>query len=311
MKIAIAGAGAMGGRFGYMLKKSGQEVILIDGWQEHINNIKEKGLIIDNDGKEEIMEFPAYSSKEVTGSADVIILFVKAMQLPAMLSDIKHIISENTRVVCLLNGLGHVETIEKYLPRKNIFVGVTMWTAGIVGPGHIHLSGDGGIELQNIDPSEQAAGKEIVEVFNAAGLKAKYSENVLASIWKKACVNGALNGICAILDCNLFQFGQVPHNHDFVVRIVSEFAAAAKVINDVELDQAAAIALIESTYDPERQGKHYPSMHQDLVQNHRLTEIDFINGYVAEKSKEHGLSAPYCELITLIVHGKEKVLGIL
>ncbi len=311
MKIAIAGAGAMGGRFGYMLKKSGQEVILIDGWQEHVDNINNKGLIIDNNGVEEIMPFPAYSSKEVKESADIVILFVKAMQLPSMLADLKSILREDTKVVCLLNGLGHVETIEKYLPRKNIFVGVTMWTAGIVGPGHIHLSGDGGVELQNIDPAAQAAGKEIVDIFNNAGLKTKYSENVLASIWKKACVNGALNGICAILDCNLFQFGQVPQNHDFVVRIVSEFAAAAKAIDNVILDQDAAIALIESTYDPAKQGLHYPSMHQDLVQNHRLTEIDFINGYVAQKSKTYGLSAPYCELITLIVHGKEKTLGIL
>ena len=310
MKIAIAGAGAMGGRFGYMLKKSGQEVILIDAWKEHVQAIKEKGLIVDNNGVEEIVSFPAYSSKEVSGTVDMVILFVKAMQLPSMLEDIKPIICENTRVVCLLNGLGHVETIEQFLPRKNIFVGVTMWTAGIVSAGHIHLSGDGGLELQNMEPSEQEAGKEIVDIFNQAGLKARYSENVLASIWKKACVNGALNGICAILDCNLYQFGQVPNNHEFVARIVAEFSAAAKAINGIELDQAATITLIESTYDPEKQGKHYPSMHQDLVQNHRLTEIDYINGYVATKSKSYGLFAPYCELITIMVHGKEKVLGI-
>ena len=93
------------------------------------------------------------------------------MQLPSMLSDIKTLIDDNTKVICLLNGLGHVETMEEYLPKKNIFIGVTMWTAGIVGPGHIHISGDGGIELQNIEKGEQEAGKEIVEIFSKAGLK--------------------------------------------------------------------------------------------------------------------------------------------
>ncbi|EHU8826553.1 2-dehydropantoate 2-reductase, partial [Enterococcus faecalis] len=44
MKIAIAGAGAMGSRFGLMLKQGGNDVLLIDGWQEHINAIKENGL---------------------------------------------------------------------------------------------------------------------------------------------------------------------------------------------------------------------------------------------------------------------------
>ena len=159
MNIAIAGACAMGVRFGYMLKKSGQEVILIDNWKEHVDSINKNGLIIDNDGTEEVMPFEAYSSKEVKGKADIIILFVKAMQLPNMLSDIKTLIDDNTKVICLLNGLGHVETMEKYLPKKNIFIGVTRWTAGIVGPGHIHISGDGGIELQNIEKGEQEAVK--------------------------------------------------------------------------------------------------------------------------------------------------------
>lgn len=312
MKIVIAGAGAMGGRFGYMLKKSGQDVTLVDSWKAHVDAINEKGLMVDVDGTTEIMPFTTYHSKDIKDEcADVIILFVKAMQLTEMLADLKNIINENTRVICLLNGLGHVETIEKYLPRKNILVGVTMWTAGLVGPGHVHLSGDGGIELQNIDPAEKAFAQELVGIFNQAGLKTKYSDNVLASIWKKGCVNGVLNGICAILDCNLHQFGHIPSSHDFVVKVVSEFAAVAKAVDGVEIDQQAAINLIESTYDPQRQGKHYPSMHQDLIKNHRLTEIDYINGYVAKKGNEHDIPVPYCELLTLLVHGKEKVLGIM
>lgn len=310
MKIAIAGAGAMGGRFGYMLKKSGQDVILIDNWKEHLDIINSKGLTVDNNGTKEVIPFAAYTSKEIKEKADIIILFVKAMQLPSMLSDLKNMIHENTKVVCLLNGLGHVETIEKYLPKKNIFVGVTMWSASLVGPGHVHLSGDGSIELQNIDADQQASAKEIVDVFDQAGLKANYSENVLASIWKKACVNGAANGICAILDCNLSQFGQTPNSRIFISHIVSEFIIAAKAINNVELDHDTIVEFIEGSFDPEKQGKHYPSMHQDLVQNHRPTEIDYLNGYIAQKAKEYSFEAPYCELITLIVHAKEHVLGI-
>ncbi len=313
MKVVIAGAGAMGGRFGYMLKKAGQQVILIDGWKEHVDAINKNGLTFDIEGKTEIIPFTTYHSKEIkeVEVADVIILFVKAMQLPEMLTDLQSIIGEETRVICLLNGLGHIDTIKKYVPNKNIFVGVTMWTAGLVGPGHIHLSGDGGIELQNIEPSENESGQQLVDIFNEAGLKTKYSNDVLVSIWKKACVNGVLNGICAILDCNLYQFGQIPSSHDFVVKIVSEFAAVAKAIRNVDIDQTAAINLIESAYDPDKQGKHYPSMHQDLVKNHRLTEVDYINGYVARKGKEQGIPVPYCELITILVHGKEKVLGII
>ena len=55
---------------------------------------------------------------------------------------------------------------------------------------------------------------------------------------------------------------------------------------------------------------HYPSMHQDLVQNHRLTEIDYINGAVAKKGDSLGIPTPYCHMITDLVHAKEHVLKI-
>ena len=59
----------------------------------------------------------------------------------------------------------------------------------------------------------------------------------------------------------------------------------------------------------ENVGSHYPSMHQDIA-NRRPTEIDFLNGAVAEMAREHGTVAPYCQAITDLIHAKEDVLGI-
>ncbi len=49
-------------------------------------------------------------------------------------------------------------------------------------------------------------------------------------------------------------------------------------------------------------------MHQDLIQNHRLTEIDYINGYVSRKGKEFNINTPYNDLLTTLVHAKEQLL---
>lgn len=83
MKIAIAGAGAMGSRFGLMLKQGGNDVLLIDGWQEHINAIKENGLKANYNGEEITVKVSIVNQNEVpTGEQfDLIILFTKAMQL--------------------------------------------------------------------------------------------------------------------------------------------------------------------------------------------------------------------------------------
>ena len=49
-------------------------------------------------------------------------------------------------------------------------------------------------------------------------------------------------------------------------------------------------------------------MHQDLIQNNRLTEIEYLNGYVARKNKEYGVESPYCEYVTKLIHTKESLL---
>ena len=74
------------------------------------------------------------------------------------------------------------------------------------------------------------------------------------------------------------------------------------------LDEEAITNYVMET--SEKAAPHYPSMHQDLVQNHRLTEIDFINGAVNAKAEKLGIDTPYCRLITQMVHAKEAILNI-
>ncbi|MBM7833392.1 2-dehydropantoate 2-reductase [Clostridium sardiniense] len=307
MKIAIAGAGAMGSRYGYMLHEKGNDVLLIDGWEDHVKAINESGLRIDENGTSKNVKIPAVLPKDATEVPDLVILFTKSMGLEAMLTSIKNILGPNTKVLCLLNGLGHEETVAKYVNKKNIFMGVTLWTAGLVGPGHVTLTGDGSLEVQNIDSSMTDEAKEICDVLSEAGLKAHYSENVVFSIWRKACVNGTLNSCCTLLDCNIRQFGSLGETSNIIRRIITEFSEVAKHYG-VTLDVEETAKGIEAIYDPSQAGEHYPSMHQDLIQHHRRTEIDYINGYVSRKAKELGISAPYNDLITSFIHAKEDLL---
>lgn len=307
MKIAIAGAGAMGSRYGYMLHEKGNDVLLIDGWEDHVKAINENGLRIDENGTSKNVKIPAVLPKDATEVPDLVILFTKSMGLETMLTSIKNILGPNTKVLCLLNGLGHEETVAKYVDKKNVFMGVTLWTAGLVGPGHVTLTGDGNLEVQNIDSSMTDAAKEICDVLSQAGLKAHYSENVVFSIWRKACVNGTLNSCCTLLDCNIRQFGSLGETSNIIRRIITEFSEVAKHYG-VTLDVEETAKGIEAIYDPSQAGEHYPSMHQDLIQHHRRTEIDYINGYVSRKAKELGIAAPYNNLITSFIHAKEDLL---
>lgn len=303
MLIYIAGAGAMGCRFGAALHKAGQEVILLDNWEDHIAAIQEKGLTITGD-VEEVVDLTIMRPREAGRLADVVIVFTKAHQLRQMLTDIQPILGAETKVLCLLNGLGHAETLSEFVPTENILMGVTVWTADLKGPGHADLKGSGNLTIQGLGEPAQAFGRDFAPLLSQAGLNATYTDDVLRAIWTKALINGSMNATCALLDANLNQILSVPAGAVLIKGVLAEFiAVAAHEGLDFDLDEMFAHVEKVSL----AVGHHYPSMHQDLIQNKRQTEVDYLNGIIARKSAELGLAAPYCQLITEFVHAREAI----
>lgn len=307
MKIVIAGAGAMGSRFGLMLHEAGNQVILIDSWPEHVESINKDGLRAVHNGVEKVIPISAFLPDQVDPDyqADLIILFTKSLGLEVMLKSISGILSSTTNVLCLLNGLGHEEIIKRYVPEENIFVGSTIWTADLLGPGYVHLNGDGGVIFKNWMPGYENIAKGIVEILDKAGLGAQYSENIMQSIYSKVALNATLNPLCTLLECVPADLGKSPLANEMLRNIISEISAVAAA-EGVQIDVTESVNFIESkANDRENIGQHYPSMHQDLIQNNRRTEIDSINGAIASKGRKYGIPTPYCDLITQLIHTKE------
>lgn len=309
MNITIVGAGGMGSRFAVMLKQAGNDVTLIDGWKDNVQAIRENGIQAQYNGAPLVVKLPIYELAEVDqipATSELVILFVKSNQLDQTCNQIKKLLTPNTYILCLLNGLGHEEVLQKYIDTNRLLLGITMWTAGMQGPGHPILQGNGNIELQNFGDQGEDFAQKVVQVMDDAGLNAVYSQNVKYSIWRKACVNGTLNCLCSLLECNMKQLGQTKEAPEFLKTIIAEFAAVANH-EGVDLDQKEVYQHIAETFDGDI-AEHYPSMYQDLVQNHRLTEIDYINGAVWRKGQKYGVPTPYCQLITQLIHAKEQIL---
>ena len=185
-------------------------------------------------------------------------------------------------------------------------MGTTVWTGGLDAPGKTHFMGEGPVEVQNSDENEEAAARQVVQMMADCGLNGVYSSNVHFTTWRKACVNGTMNALCSLLDCNikeLFETAQIDQlNHN----IVSEFSRVAET-EGVQLDVEETVNYLKTV--AAKVGGHYPSMHQDL-KNKRPTEIDFLNGVVAKESEINGFEAPYSKQITQLIHAKEDILGI-
>ncbi|EKH2261052.1 2-dehydropantoate 2-reductase [Staphylococcus pseudintermedius] len=304
-KIAIAGAGAMGGRIGSQIKEAGYDVKLIDMWEEHVNTINEKGLEIQTETDTYTLEIPAVLPHQVNETFDLVIILTKSMQAKQMLRTLydNKAINEDTALLSMMNGLGHGDRLSAIVSKTQIFLAVTMWTAGLRGPGQLLLEGQGSIEFQRADGQADERTERINQVFNDAKLNAKISDNVFKSIWSKATLNSVLNPLCTILDKTINEFSQYEKARDIVEPLIGEIVAVAEA-RGVSLSAAALLDKIEAAYPNEAQGLHYPSMHQDLY-NGRYTEIDYLNGQIAKYGRELGIATPNNEMLTHLIHELE------
>lgn len=305
MKIAIAGSGALGSGFGAMLYRQGYDVTLIDGWEPQAKAVIQEGLHIDINGKNHHLNMTMYQHNDIPQDAqfDVIFLFTKAMQLQDMLEHIKAHIHDNTIMVCTMNGLKHERLIQHYVDESRIVRGVTTWTAGLESPGHTHLMGAGPVEIGALVPKGQANVDVVYELLDQSGLNPHKSEQLQQSIWKKICVNGTANALCTILECRLSNLNDSDYAKQLIYKITQEIVQVATV-DGVHLNGDEVYNYLIDLN--EKVGPHYPSMYQDLINNNRLTEIDYINGAVAQLGKEHHIDAPVNQFVANMVHAKEQ-----
>lgn len=303
MLVYIAGSGAMGSTIGYHIQKNtDNEVILLDYWQDHIDNINNKGLELSGEITD-IIDIKAMKPENATEKADLIIVMTKSMKLREMMKSISHLIAEDTQILCLLNGMGHETILKDFVNLSQINMGVTVWAAEINGPGLIEVSNIGSIDVQNIGDNEEE-GKKLADLLKEAKLNAKYDTNVMHAIWRKVMVNGTMNPISAIFECKIGEFFKTETHKDIVDLLVDEFVEVGNA-EGVNLDKKE---MLDYIYETSQSAKdHYPSMYQDLIKNNKVTEIDFINGAVVNKAKDLGIETPYNKLITQLVHLKEEL----
>lgn len=305
MKIAIAGSGALGSGFGAMLYRQGNDVTLIDGWEPQATAVKHEGLHIDINGEDYHLNIPMYQDTKIPSDLqfDIVFLFTKAMQLESMLTHIQPHIHDTTIMVCTMNGLKHEDRIVNYVDKSRIVRGVTTWTAGLESPGHTHLMGSGPVEIGSLVPEGQNNVEVIYNLLEQAKLNPHKSEDLQQSIWKKICVNGTANALCTILECRLSTLNESEYARKLVYDITKEIVEVATV-DDVHLNADEVYHYLIDLND--KVGPHFPSMYQDLINNNRRTEIDYINGAVARLGSEHHIDAPINQFVANMVHAKEE-----
>jgi 2-dehydropantoate 2-reductase len=300
-RIAVVGAGAVGGYFGGMFARAGAPTIFV-GRKHFADAVNANGLVLDKSrGQERIL---ARATTEMTAVRDcsLILLCVKANDTSATAKQMAPFLQPDSIVVCLQNGVDNADRVRAVtnvvvLPTA-VYVAVSIPESGRVK----HLArGD----LKIGPPSSKTS--EIANIFTRAGISCQISDDIEGELWVKLLCNCALNAISALGNA---RYGEIAQNADaklLMEHIVDEVLAVAQAggvvlpgIRERESGMAAAMNIATQMADA------LSSTAQDLNRG-RPTEIDALNGYIARRAAKLGIPAPVNHaLFTLVKLAEQK-----
>lgn len=304
MKIAIVGAGAMGCIYATYLCEH-NEVLLVDVVKAHVDAINEKGLeFVHLDGSTKIYK-NLKATTDTTGyeTVELLILLTKGYQSAAALIANSSLIGPETIVLSLQNGYGNSDEIVKFVPEEQIVIGTSSGGAIVAGPGHVLHKGQGPTHVGCLT-ADQSRAEAVAKVMNEGNVpNVELTADVRELVWSKLFVNIGVNPICALLDDTNQCIANNPYANAVSRALVKEAVEVANASGmNFEFEDAFK-TVIDVALET---GENRASMLAD-VSNKRLTEVDRINGAAVSEGAKLGIKAPLNELITNLIHAKERL----
>ena len=304
MKIAIIGAGAMGSIYASFLARNDNDVLAIDLWDEHLSAIKNNGLRVSGFSGDKVVNNINVSNniKDAIGY-ELFVIATKASGVGSVASELSKIVSKNSLILTIQNGLGAGERIAKFMPAHNILLGVAQgFGAAMVGPGHAHHNNMSMIRIGEMNGGVTPRLEKLVTVWSNAGFNAKAFEDIEQLIWEKFVCNVAYSGPCSIFRKTL---GEVMDNK-YMFDIAKGCALEARKMGDIKKVNFTFNDTVEYiTEFGKKLLNSKPSMLQD-VEAKRLSEIDAINGMVVTLGEENGIQTPFNSAVSSIVKAQEE-----
>lgn len=300
MKIAVLGAGAMGGLFSAYLSKH-NDVTVIDVSPALVEAVNTGGMRVrEPDGSIAAYHPRAALSSDGMGAADLVILFVKSMFSENALAANKNLIGPDTYLMTLQNGSGHEDLLSKFTDEAHIIIGTTQHNANISELGVSNHGGSGVTHLGCVT-GDAARLQPVAEAFTACGLEADASNDVRKMIWNKMFTNVSASALTGAL--------QVPMG--FIVSDAYAWALCRRLIREavdvasgmgMEFDYDAKVAEVKAVCENSPNG--LTSIYADL-KNGRKSEVDTISGSIVRAADKCGIPAPSHAFLVDLIHAME------
>jgi 2-dehydropantoate 2-reductase len=290
-KIAIIGAGPVGGILCAHLCLAGHSVTLVEVWKEHRERILSEGLRIV--GNEEILARPtqvAASARDLDDFApEFVFICTKACDSEKVLGGfgekLKH---SNATFVSAQNGIDTEQLIVERLSPERVLRAVISYGGYLTGPGEIRETFfNPPNHIGWLDEKSAAACKDVAEIVTAAGLTIEATADIQKYVWRKTLLNTCTMAIAAVTGMNMQEMMKYPSSAELVGLLLRE-AIMVAAANGFDYGHDFFDFVMKFN---EHAGPHRPSMLVDL-ENGRRTENRFLIRRIADYAERKGLSAP-------------------
>lgn len=316
MKIAIIGAGAIGGYVGVKLALSGEDVTFIVRGA-NLTAIRENGMkLIAHDGTEQVARnVKATNDYAEAGPQDLVILAMKAHQVESVARDVPKLFGPDTAVVTMQNGIpywyfhqtgGALEgnrvtsvdptgIVGEMIPPRRVIGCVVYPASELVAPGVVqHIEGER-FPLGELDGSRSERVERIAAAFEKAGLKSPVLDDIRSEIWLKLWGNLTFNPISSLAHATLVDICQFPLTRELAAAMMTEAQTVAE-----KLGVRFRVTLEKRIAGAEKVGKHKTSMLQDIEAG-RAPEIDALVGAVVELARMTETPTPHIDTVYALV----------
>jgi 2-dehydropantoate 2-reductase len=302
-KVVMIGAGAVGGYFGALLSRSGVDVTFLVRPKTY-RAIAERGLQIKSVNGNFTVQPPLIQSASEIDSVDLIILAVKAYDLPPLLDKIAPLVERGATLLTLQNGVDSEERILSYFKKDCLVAGVAYITSRLAEPGIVEHHRRGIISLGELSGEKSDRAVQIHRLFSNAGITCYLTGQIMKAKWEKLCWNATFNPLSVILDHPISLILDSAPLLEIVRQGISEIIAVAS---------AEGIALkpdiIDETITTSGQFREYhTSMYEDF-KNGKPTEIEHLNGDLIRRGKRKGIPVPTHRTLYGLVKGLEMKRG--
>ncbi len=293
MNIVVLGAGAIGGFYGALLTRQGENVTFI-ARGKNLEHLQNHDLHIESIWGDFSVSVKAVAASDIPSldPCDVVILAVKSTALKDVIPQIKELISEKTKILCLLNGIGNEEILAEEFGADRVIGGSAFVSTIFEKPGLIQHVAEGKIVMGDWTKERSKVVNQLAEVFRNLGVEIEVSDNIQQAKWEKLLWNICFNPITALTQTKV---GVALNNQDIfpiMKRIQSEYLAVAKAYN-IHFDPEQANWIFEENEDA---GNHKTSMLQDFESGKKM-ELDAIMGYVIKLAHEKDIPVATIETI--------------